>query len=101
MEDMPPINELLTAPLVGSGEKREIVKGVDDESGERSRECEIRGGIAIIPASAFMFDRVIAKISIEYDGPVTTGHITTACWEWHPVKYAFSQYGGAEHNQRT
>jgi len=101
MEDMPPINELLTAPLVGSGEKREIIQEAGDESGEPGRECEIRGGIAIIPASAFMFERVIAKISIEYDGPVTTGHTTTACWEWHPVKYAFTQYGGPEHNQRT
>ena len=44
---------------------------------------------------------MIAKVSIEYDGPVTTGHVTTACWEWHPVKYAFTQFGGPEHNERT
>jgi hypothetical protein len=44
---------------------------------------------------------MITKISIEYDGPITTGHTTTACWEWHPAKYALTQYGGPEHNQRT
>lgn len=101
MEDIPPIHELLTAPLIGGGEKREIVQELGDENGEAAHECRIRDGIAIIPASAFRFDRVIVKISIDYDGPITTGHMTTACWEWHPVKYAFTQYGGAEHNQRT
>jgi hypothetical protein len=53
------------------------------------------------PSSILKADRMITKISIEYDGPITTGHTTTACWEWHPVKYALTQYGGPEHNQRT
>jgi hypothetical protein len=101
VHDEPPIHELLTAPLIGGGQEREVITGFGDESGESPRRCQIRGGMAAIPNVAFRSSRVIVKISIEYDGPVTTGHSTTACWEWHPVKYAFSQHGGPEHNQRT
>jgi hypothetical protein len=101
LHDEPPIHDLLTAPLIGGGEQRQVIQGFADEGGEPTRECQIRGGMALIPSSAFSVDRVIAKISIEYDGPITTGHVTTACWEWHPVKYAFTQYGGPEHNQCT
>jgi hypothetical protein len=101
VDDQPPVHDLLTAPLIRGGEQRQIIQGFRDESGEPARECQIRGGIALIPGTAFKSGRVIAKISIEYDGPMTTGHVTTACWEWHPVKYAFTQYGGPEHNQRT
>ena len=57
--------------------------------------------MAAIPDEAFKTGGVIAKVSIEYDGPTTKGHVTTACWEWHPVKYAFTQFGGSEHNERT
>jgi hypothetical protein len=101
IQDEPPIHDLLTAPLIGGGEQRRVIQGFANEGGEPAHECEIRGGMALIPGSAFKFGRVIVKISIEYDGPITTGHTTTACWEWHPVKYAFTQYGGPEHNQRT
>jgi hypothetical protein len=101
LHDEPPVHDLLTAPLIGGGEQRHVIQAFTDEDGEPARECQIRGGTALIPSSAFNVDRVIAKISIEYDGPITTGHMTTACWEWHPVKYAFTQYGGPEHNQRT
>jgi hypothetical protein len=44
---------------------------------------------------------MIVKISIAYNGPITRGHATTACFEWHPVKYAFTEFGGPEHNFRT
>jgi hypothetical protein len=103
IDDVPPIHELLTAPVIrGEGERLIVQPFVDeDASAGPARECNIKGGIALIPASAFQYPRVIAKISIEYDGPVTTGHVTTACWEWHPVKYAFTEYGGPEHNRRT
>jgi hypothetical protein len=101
LNDDPPVHDLLTAPLLGGGEQRQIIQGIADEGDEPAHECQIRGGTAFIPSSAFRASRVIAKISIEYDGPMTTGHTTTACWEWHPVKYAFTQYGGPEHNQRT
>jgi hypothetical protein len=102
VEDSPPIHELLTAPLVAGGENRVVTQGfVDAADAGPAHECKIRGGIAFIPAIAFETHRVIVKISIEYDGPITIGHITTACWEWHPVKYAFSEYGGPEHNRRT
>src|SRR5579863_6018518 len=95
MEDEPAVHDLLTAPLIGGGERRQIIQGIADEGdGDPARECEIRGGMARIPTRAFQAKRVIAKISIEYDGPITAGHTTTACWEWHPVKYAFTQYGG-------
>ena len=100
MDDEPPIHQLLTAPLIAGGEKRLITQGFEDDT-DPPRECEIRGGIALIPAIAFKSPYVIAKISIEYDGPITAGHVTTACWEWHPVKHAFTEYGGPEHNQRT
>jgi hypothetical protein len=102
MHDEPLIHDLLTAPLIAGGEQRMVIQGFADEDGESVHECQIRGGIALIPDGVFRSGgRVIAKISIEYDGPITTGHATTACWEWHPVKYAFTQYGGPEHNQRT
>jgi hypothetical protein len=78
-----------------------VIQGFTSENDEAAVECQIRGGKALIPDIAFKVERVIAKISIEYDGPITTGHTTTACWEWHSVKYAFTQYGGPEHNQRT
>jgi hypothetical protein len=100
LEDQPPINELLTAPLLASGENRVLAQGMADFGGS-PRECQIRGGLARIPESAFKCERVIAKITIEYDGPTTAGHVTAACWQWHPVQYAFTQFGGPEHNQRT
>jgi hypothetical protein len=94
VNDEPPIHPLLTAPVIGSGEKRLVTQPFADEfdGAEPAREC--RGGLALIPASAFQHPRVIAKISLKYDGPITTGHVTIACWEWHPVKYAFTEYGG-------
>jgi hypothetical protein len=101
MHDEPPIHDLLTAPLIAGGESRRIIRGFIDEGDDPPLECEIRDGLAFIPAIAFKTGQVIAKISIEYDGTVTTGHLTTACWEWHPVKHAFTQYGGPEHNQRA
>ena len=101
MDDAPHVHGLLTAPVIGGGEKREIINKLVDEGGDPPHECEIRDGIATIPGSAFRYERVIAKVSVEYDGPVTRGHVTTACWEWHPVKHAFTQHGGPEHNQRT
>jgi hypothetical protein len=102
MKDEPQIHELLTAPLIAGGEKHSVTQGfVDDAEDDPAQQHEIRGGKALIPAIAFKTSRVIAKISIEYDGPTTAGHVTTACWEWHPVKYAFTEYGGSEHNQRT
>jgi hypothetical protein len=101
LHDEPPVHALLTAPLIGAGKERQVIQGMVEEKGEPARECEIRGGTALIPAGAFSAGRVIAKISIEYDGPITAGHVTTACWEWHPVKYTFTDYGGREHNQRT
>jgi hypothetical protein len=101
LDEAPPVHELLTAPLIGGGEKRLITQHFMSEADDPPRECEIRDGIAFIPAIAFQSGRVIAKISIEYDGPTTLGHVTTACWEWHPIKYAFTEYGGSEHNQRT
>jgi hypothetical protein len=101
LNDEPPVHDLLTAPLIEGGKQRQVIQGFTDEGGDPAHECEIRGGTALIPAIAFKAGRVIAKISIEYDGPITAGHTTTASWEWHPVKYAFTQYGGPEHNQRT
>jgi hypothetical protein len=101
MDDAPPIHQLLTGPLIAGGEKRPVTQGFIDSSGDPALEYEIRDGIGSIPAIAFKVPRVIAKISIEYDGPITRGHVTTACWEWHRVKYAFTEYGGPEHNQRT
>jgi hypothetical protein len=101
VDDQPLIHQLLTAPLIASGEKRQITHSLGSDDNGDAEECQIRGGIAFIPASAFMCRQVITKISIEYDGPVTTGHMATSCWEWHPVKYAFTEYGGPEHNQRT
>jgi len=95
-------NELIVAPLILGGEKRRVVAGLFTENEDRpSINHQIRGGLAAIPASAFDTGGIIAKISIEYDGPTTRGHITTVCWEWHPVKYVFTQHGGPEHNQRT
>jgi hypothetical protein len=101
MDDEPLVRDLLTAPLIGAGEQRTVIQGFTDESSEAALECQIRGGMAVIPGGVLKAGRVIAKIAIEYDGPITSGHETTACWEWHPVKYAFTQYGGPEHNQRT
>jgi hypothetical protein len=106
MYDVQPIHNLLTAPLIRGGEQRRVIQGIADEEGdepaEPAFECQIKDGMALIPGSILTAGRVmIAKISIEYDGPMTTGHATTACWEWHPVKHAFTQYGGPEHNQRT
>lgn len=103
MDDVPPIHELLTGPVIAGGDARLVTQPFADEfeGADPPRECKIRGGIAVIPAMAFQHPRVIAKISIHYDGPITIGHVTTACWEWHPVKYAFTEYGGLEHNQRT
>jgi hypothetical protein len=101
LDDVPPVHDLLTAPVIGGGKERQVIQGIADEGGDPAQECEIRGGTALIPAVAFEAGQVIAKISIEYDGPITVGHITTACWEWHPVKYAFTQYGSPEDNQRT
>lgn len=99
--DEPSIHDLLTAPLIAGGEQRRVIQGFTDEGDEPALECQIRGGMALIPGSVIKAGGVIAKISIEYDGPTTTGHATTACWEWHPVKHAFTQYGGPGHNQRT
>ena len=107
--DEPPIHNLLTAPMIVGGGEREIIQSVVEENGDDASEqvrdppieYEIKGGLAYIPSIAFKSRRAIAKIEIEYDGPTTTGHMTTACWEWHPVKYAFTQFGGKEHNQRT
>jgi hypothetical protein len=99
--DEPSIHDLLTAPLIAGGEQRRVIQGFTDEGDEPALECQIRGGMALIPGSVLKAGGVIAKISIEYDGPTTTGHATTACWEWHPVKHAFTQYGGPGHNQRT
>jgi hypothetical protein len=97
MRDEPPVHELLTAPLIESSERRKVVqKFVDDEN---AQAAEIRGGKAMIAGSVLKAGQIIVKISIYYDGPITTGHATTACWEWHPVKHA--QYGGPEHNERT
>jgi hypothetical protein len=80
----------MTAPLIGAGEQRKVIQGFTDENGGDVVECQIRGGKATIPSSILKAGRMITKISIEYDGPITTGHTTTACWEWHPVKYAFT-----------
>ena len=52
MDDEPPIHQLLTAPLIAGGEKRLITQGFEDDT-DPPRECEIRGGIALIPAIAF------------------------------------------------
>ena len=101
MDDVPPVHDLLTAPLIAGGEQRLVTQGFTIEDDEPALEYQIRGGTALIPAGALSAGQVIAKISIEYDGPITTGHTTTACWEWHPVKYAFTQFGGSGHNQRT
>jgi hypothetical protein len=103
MQDEPPVHDFLTAPLIAGGEHRQVVQGFRLEDDDKpAHEYQIRGGMALIPGSLLVeASRVIAKISIEYDGPITTGHTTTACWEWHPVKYAFTQYGGPGHNQRT
>jgi hypothetical protein len=101
LEDRPPVHELLTAPLIAAGERREVIQGLVLESGDTVLEYEIRGGMAFIPGRVLAGGQVIAKMLIEYDGPVTGDHITTACWEWHPGKHAFTQYGGIEHNQRT
>lgn len=101
LEDVPKINDLITGPVVGGGEKRVLTQALSESDAGQSLEFEIKGGLAIIPAIAFNAGRVIAKISIEYDGPITKGHVTTACWEWHGVKYAFTQHGGDEHNYRT
>jgi hypothetical protein len=101
MDDEPLVHDLMTAPLIGAGEQRKVIQGFTDENGGDVVECQIRGGKATIPSSILKAGRMITKIYIEYDGPITTGNTTTACWEWHPVKYAFTQYGGPEHNQRT
>ena len=52
MDDEPPIHQLLTAPFIAGGEKRLITQGFEDDT-DPPRECEIRGGIALIPAIAF------------------------------------------------
>ena len=102
MEDQPMVHNLLTAPLIRGGEERQVVQGFANENGDAAAiEYQIRGGKALIPGIVCNVGQVIAKISIEYDGPITAGHTTTACWEWHPVKYALTQYGGPEHNKRT
>jgi hypothetical protein len=101
INNMPEINDLLTAPLLAGGEKRRVISALPVESESETRECQIRSGLAAIPQVALETKWVIAKISIEYDGPTTTGHVTTACWEWHPGMYAFRPFGGSEHNQRT
>jgi hypothetical protein len=44
LEDQPPINELLTAPLLASGENRVLAQGMADFGGS-PRECQIRGGL--------------------------------------------------------
>jgi hypothetical protein len=105
-QNEPPVRDLLTAPLVEGGDRRRVIQAVSDEAADNGTidppfEYEIKGGLAFIPATAFKTGRVIVIISIEYDGAITTGHVTTTCWEWHPGKYAFTQYGGPEHNQRT
>jgi hypothetical protein len=100
LNDEPAIAELLTAPLIGADERRKVKQSLSNDDDPR-HECEIRGGKAIIPGIAFKTGGVIVKICIEYDGPLTRGHVTTACWEWHPVKHAFTQHGGPKDNQRT
>jgi hypothetical protein len=99
--DEPPIHELLTAPLVITGERRIVTQkfAVEDDSEGASRSQPLLSGeIARIPNG---IDRVFAKIAIKYDGPITAGHETIACWEWHWGKMAFSQFGGDQHNKRT
>src|ERR1700756_1285650 len=66
MHDEPLIHDLLTAPLIAGGEQRMVIQGFADEDGESVHECQIRGGIALIPDGVFRSGgRVIAKISIE------------------------------------
>jgi hypothetical protein len=45
-------HELLTAPLIGAGERRELIQRLDDENDDvPAHEYEIRGGRATIPGS--------------------------------------------------
>jgi hypothetical protein len=104
LEEQPAINDLLTAPLVVPDRPRQISQKFTVEDDDRTGSFQLKNGEeARIPLS-LVLGQMVVKISIEYDGPVTgvaRGYETTACWEWHASKGAFTQHGGAEHNQRT
>lgn len=102
LEDQPPIHTLLTAPVIGGGAERKVTQELafEDDWAE-TQVVQLRDGeTARVPTYAILAQLVV-KISIEYDGPITKGHETTACWEWHAGKGAFSQHGGEAHNRRT
>jgi len=103
LEEQPPINDLLTAPLVSPDRPREVSQKFTVEDDPSTETFQLKNGEEARVPTSLILGQMVVKITIEYDGPITganSGYETTACWEWHSGKGAFSQFGGAQHNRR-
>lgn len=99
---------LFVRPILGVGEVREglistLPDGIPVHIIQSDKDVTYTGSLprTVIADARPVIGRdeeLFLWVQVEYRGPSTEGHFTSACWRWHDGEGHFVQFGGKEYN---